>query len=151
MKVSVWSHMPAVFLTLAAGSLLLLVSGCEKDKSAEAQSPPPQSLSEPVRPVESPSQTPVIPTPGEEPEYASTKAGETRPLPAFTPPEPVPPPPVAAPAPSGGCYHTLAKGETLYALSRMYNVKAKDIIAANSFKDPNKLSVGTKVYIPKSQ
>jgi nucleoid-associated protein YgaU len=33
----------------------------------------------------------------------------------------------------------------------MYNVKAKDIIAANSFKDPNKLSVGTKVYIPKAQ
>ena len=42
----------------------------------------------------------------------------------------------------------LAKGETIYALSRKYNVKAKEIIEANQFKDPNHLAIGTKVYIP---
>ena len=49
---------------------------------------------------------------------------------------------------NGGKYHVLAKGETIYALSRLYNVKAKEIIEANQFKDPNHLAIGTKIYIP---
>ena len=53
-----------------------------------------------------------------------------------------------APVRGGGQYHTLAQGETVYALSRKYNVKAKTILEANHFSDPNHLSVGTKVYIP---
>ena len=47
-----------------------------------------------------------------------------------------------------GRYHVLQKGETLYAVARTYNVKPKRIIDANQFRDPNRLSVGTKVYIP---
>lgn len=47
-----------------------------------------------------------------------------------------------------GQYHTLAQGETIYALGRRYGVKPKTILDANHFNDPNHLSVGTKVYIP---
>jgi LysM repeat protein len=57
-----------------------------------------------------------------------------------------------APAPAapvgGGQYHTLQRGETIYALSRQYNVRPKSILEANHFSDPNHLAVGTKVYIP---
>jgi LysM repeat protein len=47
-----------------------------------------------------------------------------------------------------GQYHTLAKGETVYALGRRYGVKPKAILEANHFNDANHLSVGTKVFIP---
>lgn len=48
----------------------------------------------------------------------------------------------------GGQYHTLAQGETVYALGRRYGVKPKAILEANHFNDANHLSVGTKVFIP---
>jgi LysM repeat protein len=80
------------------------------------------------------------------------KAPESQPLPTFIEPRPAPaaaiaPAPVA-PTAGNSRYHVLAKGETLYALSRKYNVKVNKIMEANQFKDPNHLAVGTKVYIP---
>lgn len=135
---------------------LLTCSGCGKTAAADAQTPPPQTLSEPVRPVEStPAQAPAIPVTATGDDLAAQKNGESRELPVFIEPARSPAPMAAAvPAPAAdakagaGRYHVLAKGETLYGLSRKYNVNVKQIVAANQFKDPNKLPVGTKVYIP---
>jgi LysM repeat protein len=134
-----------LFVALAAVTLMTC-TGCGKSKAANAP-PPPQTLSEPVRPVEAmPSQTPAVPA---APDSELAK-GESRALPAFVEPKtPPPPPPVTADARAGGQkVHVLAKGETIYALSRKYNVPPKNILAANNFKDPNHLAIGTKVYIP---
>jgi LysM repeat protein len=140
-------------LSLACGSLVLS-SGCGKSKAAAANDAPPQSLSEPVRPMEEPATPPAIPVSNSNDDYAAQKAGQSRDLPTFIPPSSAQPAPASvvqldsAPPKGGSNYHTMSKGETLYAISRKYNVKVKDLIAANNFKDPNKLAVGTKVYIP---
>jgi LysM repeat protein len=152
----------AAALSIAAGCLLLSTGCGGKSKAAAASSTAPQSLSEPVRAQESePATPPAIPVSNND-DYAVQKTGSSRELPTFIPPSSAQPP-ASAPAAvvplddgskhstssaGNGKYHTLNKGETLYAVSRKYNVKVKDIIAANNFKDPNKLSVGTKVYIP---
>lgn len=90
--------------------------------------------------------------------YAAQRPGESQPLPAYTPPpateSAIPAPAsiavnVAPAVPSaGGRTHTLAKGETLSSVSRQYNVKLREILAVNQFRDPNHLPVGTKVVIP---
>jgi LysM repeat protein len=159
----------ALTLVLAAGSLVVS-SGCGKSKAAAANDPAPQTLSEPVRPMPAevaPAATvtpiestpPAIPVTSNQGEITEQKPGESRDLPQFVAPS-TPQPPPTAPAvvvpldkgshntKGGGRYHTLSKGETLTAVSRKYNVKLKDVIAANQFKDPNKLAVGTKVYLP---
>lgn len=156
------SRIFSAFAIIAAASVLIVSSGCgSKNKAASAQTPPPQTLSEPVRPGEtSPSASPSIPVASSGETYTVNK-GESRELPTFVEPAapPMPRAPVVSSAPvkysepapsvSGGSrVHTMSKGETLYAISRTYKVPVKDILAANNFKDPNKLSVGTKVYIP---
>ena len=144
------------FFTVAAAAVaaggLLVCSGCGKS-AADAHSPPPQTLSEPVTPVEAALKTePAIPAPANASDLAVQGRNVSTPLPAFVEPAPAPAPALAtaaAPTSAGpGAYHTLAKGETLYALSRKYNVKVAKIIDANQFKDPNRLAIGTKVYIP---
>lgn len=152
----------------AAAGTLVLCSGCGGNHAANAQTPPPQSLSEPVHvtqsaPVtEEPRAVPVSvrdndPQPIPVANHSTPRVGESRELPTFVAPEtapstpPAPKPVVAQPAPqkeSGGHYHTLQKGETLSSVSRKYNVRLKTIIDANHFKDPNHLSVGTKVLVP---
>ena len=127
----------------------------------------PASLSEPVVVQTPPRQFVNAPAYSTGSNYNGTnasleRAGESRDLPVFSAPV-APPPPVAtqayvqppagalvqdAPVRSGGQYHTLQQGETVYALSRKYGVKAKTILDANHFNDPNHLSVGTKVFIP---
>ncbi|HLX60387.1 MAG TPA: LysM domain-containing protein [Planctomycetota bacterium] len=93
------------------------------------------------------------------------RVGDSQNLPVFSAPitptvvPPVYTPPVTPPVQQaalipdpqvrgGGQYHTLAQGETIYALSRKYGVKPKSIIEANHFSDPNHLAIGTRVYIP---
>lgn len=148
----------SIVAIFSAASVLMLASGCgSKSKAAAAQTPPPQTLSEPVRAGEGtqPSYSPTIPVAASNDDYAVSK-GHSRELPQFveaTPPAVVVAPPVQEPVKmsatsSGSRVHTLSKGETLYAVSRLYKVSVKDVIAANNFKDPNKLAVGTKVYIP---
>jgi LysM repeat protein len=144
-----------VFLSLFAAAALLTSTGCGKSKAAHAQNTPPQSLSEPIRPSdEGPAASPAIPNSNDD--YAAQRPGESRELPVFKAPvqESQPMQVTAAPAEpapvvsGGGKYHVLNKGETLYAVARKYNVKPKDLISMNQFKDPNKLAVGTKVYLP---
>jgi murein DD-endopeptidase MepM/ murein hydrolase activator NlpD len=46
--------------------------------------------------------------------------------------------------------HTLQKNETLYRLSRQYNVTVEAILTANNIDDPTTLKVGQKIIIPHS-
>ena len=153
---------------LFGAALLMMSSGCgHSDAAADFHGSPPQSISEPVKPVPTPPAPPTMPTTSsaDNGDYASQKPGETRALPKFETPPPAPMTAAviapAAPAPAAayaaapaserdgkGRFHILQKGETLYAVARMYNVKPRAIIDANQFKDPNRVCVGTKVYIP---
>ena len=45
-------------------------------------------------------------------------------------------------------YHILQKGETLFSVSREYNVSVDTIVAANHIGDPAKLKVGQRLLIP---
>lgn len=46
---------------------------------------------------------------------------------------------------------TVKRGDTLYSLSRRYNVEMKDIISANRLKSPYVLRVGQRLNLPKSR
>ena len=62
-----------------------------------------------------------------------------------------------APAPvpvqsSGGAVqgyeHIVQQGETLSTIAKAYNVTAKAIIESNKIKNPDRLSIGQKLFIP---
>ncbi|MDD3276088.1 MAG: LysM domain-containing protein [Kiritimatiellales bacterium] len=55
--------------------------------------------------------------------------------------------PAAAPS-ARGIEHTIQAGETLYIISKAYGVSSKTIIDANKLSDPDRLSVGQKLFIP---
>jgi LysM repeat protein len=44
--------------------------------------------------------------------------------------------------------HVVGKGETIYSISRLYNVNANDLMKANNITDPSKLQAGSKLKIP---
>ncbi|MEM9774910.1 MAG: LysM peptidoglycan-binding domain-containing protein, partial [Chloroflexota bacterium] len=44
--------------------------------------------------------------------------------------------------------HTVAPGQTVYAISRLYGVPVSDIIAANNLVNPNLIKVGQVLVIP---
>ena len=50
--------------------------------------------------------------------------------------------------PGGSKTYQMQKGDTLYGVARKFNVAPSKLIAANNFKDPNHLPVGTMVAIP---
>lgn len=45
-------------------------------------------------------------------------------------------------------YHTIQKGETLYAISRSYDISPKQLIAYNNFDDIDVIRVGQRIKIP---
>ncbi len=47
-----------------------------------------------------------------------------------------------------GVYHTVEKGQTLYNISRVYNVDLKDIERANNITDSKDIKPGEKIFIP---
>lgn len=53
----------------------------------------------------------------------------------------------AAPA-ARGIEHTVQSGETLFIISKAYNVSTKAIMDANKIQDASRLSVGQKLFIP---
>ncbi len=48
-------------------------------------------------------------------------------------------------------YHTVAAGETLYSISRLYAVSIDTILADNENVDPAHISIGTQLYIRRSE
>ncbi|MCU0857681.1 MAG: LysM peptidoglycan-binding domain-containing protein [Pontiellaceae bacterium] len=57
---------------------------------------------------------------------------------------------VSAPAPvsNRGIEHVVQTGETLYIICKAYGVSAQTVIDVNKIKDPGKISVGQKLFIP---
>jgi len=49
---------------------------------------------------------------------------------------------------SGGTYHTVRYGETLYGIGRYYGVSAHTIARANHLYNPNYIYAGQVLYIP---
>ncbi|MFA5156604.1 MAG: N-acetylmuramoyl-L-alanine amidase [Candidatus Omnitrophota bacterium] len=50
-----------------------------------------------------------------------------------------------------GTYHIVGSGQTLYSISRAYDVSINDIMAANAIKNPNLIGVGERLLIPHAQ
>lgn len=65
---------------------------------------------------------------------------------AAAPPRPqVQPAPVSAPE---GVYHKVQPKETLWRISRAYEVRIEDIVEANDLEDPSKIQEGQLILIP---
>lgn len=144
-------------LCMGLGSMF--ITGCGSQSSAaRAQNPAPPSLSAPIRPDGSSDAqvaegVKLVPAD----EYAFLKdrqPGTSVPLPPVdTKAAPAPSYATAPAAPEEGSegrpqYYVMKQGDTLYKIARAYNVPPRELIAANNFNDPNKLSVGTRVRIP---
>lgn len=54
----------------------------------------------------------------------------------------------AAAAQKSGYNHVVEAGQTLSAIAQAYKVSVKSIIQANNIKDPTKVRVGQKLFIP---
>lgn len=55
--------------------------------------------------------------------------------------------PVYPPCPEGN-YYTVRPGDTLNAIAQRYNISLDDLIEANPYIDPNRISVGQVLCIP---
>jgi murein DD-endopeptidase MepM/ murein hydrolase activator NlpD len=53
-----------------------------------------------------------------------------------------------APVAPRGVHHELQRGETVYRLSRRYGVSVETILEANGIEDPQRIAVGTRLFIP---
>jgi len=51
-------------------------------------------------------------------------------------------------APRRDTYHVVAPSETLWRISKMYDVSIEDIMAANNLRDATKIKMGRKLLIP---
>lgn len=54
-------------------------------------------------------------------------------------------PPITPPQ---GIYHIVGSGQTLYRISKAYNVDIKEIMRLNNIKDPNQIGIGERLFIP---
>ena len=150
--------------TLAAVGLLVATTGCRKNSASAAQSPPPPSLSSPVRPEQAASKPAAAPAavvvPVDNLALKTQPAPVSKPLPTVKAPAPAAPepqvaqlaqataPPQPEAAPAKPDYYVMQRGDTLYGIARKFNIPPKDLIAANNFRDPNRLPVGTRVKLP---
>lgn len=71
--------------------------------------------------------------------------------PVSAPIEQISPIPMAAPAATGVRYHTVRKGDTLWSISKMYDVDLDTLANANSIKDNGSIDKGQVLIIPSSQ
>ena len=130
-------------LELAAVSLVLVLSGCSlfQKKPAVQQEPAFGSLDEYAAPVQEPAFARSDPYPSYKP-AAVTITDDPAPIDFGL-------------SPDVGLsqYHTVGKGDTLYALARHYysdQRRWKEIYEANRghISDPNRISVGQRLVIP---
>lgn len=47
-----------------------------------------------------------------------------------------------------GVYYEVKRGDTLWRISKLYDVEVKDIVKANKLPDVTKINVGQKLFIP---
>jgi LysM repeat protein len=63
-------------------------------------------------------------------------------------PTPAPATPTSTGGNVTGYEHVVRQGETLSTIAKAYNVTTKAIINANQIKNPDRLSIGQKLFIP---
>jgi len=56
----------------------------------------------------------------------------------------------ASPAPTGSNTHTVARGETLTSIAKMYSVSVTDLQKFNHIENDRKLQIGQTIMIPGS-
>jgi LysM repeat protein len=100
----------------------------------------------PVAAVVDSSKTPAPPT--RPPLATSGTAAQT---PATTAPKQTKPAVNSRPSTPSVVMHTVAPKETLFQISRRYNVRVDEIVSANAIKNPNNVPVGTVLKIPVKQ
>ncbi|MFA5199364.1 MAG: N-acetylmuramoyl-L-alanine amidase [Candidatus Omnitrophota bacterium] len=59
-------------------------------------------------------------------------------------------PQLTGPVSRQNIFHVVAPGETLWRISKMYNVKMEDIIRANGLRKPKELEMGQRLLIPQA-
>lgn len=101
----------------------------------EVKAPPPATGRPPSAPPkpEKPATTPT-PAPDKEPVKADEGFGEEKPIPA------------PAPTPPAVIYHTVEKGDTLYNISRRYNVTVEGLKQLNGLSS-NTISIGQRLRV----
>lgn len=130
-----------VFLALFLGVSL---AACSFSRPSPADIKPVYRVMNSPRPVPGPRWNPRR-------AHAQTaSSARTRQTAAATPKKPAPSRAAAAPARAtvGGRVITVAKGDTLYALSRRHGVPVRSLIAANNVKPPYALAIGQKLNLP---
>lgn len=60
----------------------------------------------------------------------------------------VPRPLVPVPERLGGVYHVVGSGQTLWRISKVYNVDMQEIMRVNQITDANNIGVGEELFIP---
>lgn len=51
-------------------------------------------------------------------------------------------------SPSGGIYHAVKRGETLWAISKVYGIELEKLIKANRMPDASKIEIGQLIFVP---
>jgi len=59
--------------------------------------------------------------------------------------------PPAIPSLPSGTYHIVGSGQTLYSISKAYNLSINEVMAANDIKNPNYIGVGERLFIPRAR
>ncbi|MFH1778726.1 MAG: peptidoglycan DD-metalloendopeptidase family protein [Candidatus Omnitrophota bacterium] len=66
--------------------------------------------------------------------------------PIVSPPKEIAPPVRAEP----GIYHKVAKGETLWRISKIYGVELEKVVAANRISNAERIMTGQEIFIPRA-
>lgn len=123
---------PAGRGVLISVTLALLAAGCAGRQTVRPVTEPVPLA--PTGPRVEPSSPPPLPEPEPipDPEHSLGKEPPSRPS-------------EVAP---GGVYHTLGRGQTLFALSKSYGVPVAVLIEVNEIADPARIPAGAKIFIP---
>ncbi len=147
------------FLSISFGVFLLLLSGASgfylsKEAPETVSSVQPVAATPAPTEVSSPS-----PIPQESPTAAPTRSVEDgatgtegTPKPTATPsptPSPIPSPTPKATATPSTTIYIVKDGDTLLDIADKYGVSVDALLKANGLSDPDKLSVGDKLTIPR--
>jgi LysM repeat protein len=120
---------------------VLLIQGCKRDQSAQDTTATDTAVAD----------TNTTPAPGMTAttnDMTASASSNTAPVMATQPPAPVATP-VPAPTPAATTY-VVVPHDTLAAIAKKFNVKLKDLEAANPTVVPSKLKIGSPLNIPAS-
>lgn len=116
--------------------------------------PRPGTTPAPATPAPRPTPAPTTPTPQPTPAPVPTPAPTpTTPLgddgmgTGQTPTVAPPPAPAPTPAPTGAVYHTVSKGDTLFNISRRYNISLDELRGLNNLQGTDNIKIGDQLRV----